>query len=454
MLGLVRSGDFRNGTPTTAPHAFGTPITLPEPQGNVNPQANSSLSSNPVTWAPSPAYFGNTVDLSLQTVAPIVVVAPGGTGATNINLTQLLGTPTPTLTYSGAPAGVTLAFAPNPDTGTSVCTITVGASVPSGKYMITIVGISGTEVDTTNLHLVVAGTSAPSNPIAFVGTGNTYDQVIGLNSTITLDYVSTAGNTLLLQLTCSNDEGAIGAVQSVVDSAGNEWTQINTNVSPTVDYQEMWGCSSAGAITSITVTVAGVSSPPVNYYTLFLGISEYSGVVSIGSSTQVSIEGGGFPTISQSLTAGGNWLVASFLSSQIVATNTATSGTLRYAVGLSGGGGFATSSGTTMTFKSGGFFIPTTVAPGQNIEWPGFSITFNSSSYTVATVPSPTTLTTVETLPTETGSGKQWAYNAQGSGNDLAMADTTASSAEDVTVTVSMGSINNYGAIAVELISV
>jgi hypothetical protein len=153
--GLVRSGSFRNGTPIVLPHVFGTPVALPEPYGNNEPQANSSLSSNPVTWAPTPNHFGNNVELSLQVVAPIVNVSPGGTGTTNINLTRLLGTPSPTLTYSGAPAGVTLAFAPNPDTGTSVCTVTVGASVPAGRYTITIVGTSGAEVDTTNLHLVV-----------------------------------------------------------------------------------------------------------------------------------------------------------------------------------------------------------------------------------------------------------------------------------------------------------
>jgi hypothetical protein len=153
--GKINSGDYRQGTPITAGHAVGTPVSLPMNFGNPEPQANASLNSNAVSWTPSPTQFGNTVGFSLQTVSPIVNVAPGGTGTTNINLTRLLGTPSPTLTYSGAPAGVTLAFAPNPDTGTSVCTVTVGASVPAGRYTITIVGTSGTEVDTTNLHLVV-----------------------------------------------------------------------------------------------------------------------------------------------------------------------------------------------------------------------------------------------------------------------------------------------------------
>jgi hypothetical protein len=153
--GSPRTGDFRTGTPVVIPHVFATPVLLPMNFGNPEPQANTSLNSNAVTWTKSPTQFGNTVGFSLQTVPPIVNVAPGGTGTTNINLTRLLGTPSPTLTYSGAPAGVTLAFAPNPDTGTSVCTITVGASVPAGRYTITIAGTAGTEVNYTDLHLAV-----------------------------------------------------------------------------------------------------------------------------------------------------------------------------------------------------------------------------------------------------------------------------------------------------------
>ena len=74
-LGLDRLGDFRHGTPiNTATHNFGNPVTIAaptghEPQpapigtGNIEPQADPTKNSNPVTWSPSPAHFGNPVIL-------------------------------------------------------------------------------------------------------------------------------------------------------------------------------------------------------------------------------------------------------------------------------------------------------------------------------------------------------------------------------------------------------
>lgn len=148
--GLVRSGDYRKGTPIQAGHIFGTPVNKPEPFGNVQPQSNTTMNSNPV-----PAHFGDQLAFSLQAVPPIVIVSRGSTGTTNIVKTDLLGSNSPTLTYSGAPAGVTVAFVPNPDTGTSVATVTVGASVPIGDYTITIIGTTATETENTYIHLVV-----------------------------------------------------------------------------------------------------------------------------------------------------------------------------------------------------------------------------------------------------------------------------------------------------------
>jgi hypothetical protein len=170
-LGKVSSGDFRKGTPIVLPHQFGTPVGSPEPQGNVIPQSNPTLDSNPVTWVPSPSHFGNKVGFSMQSVPPIVIIQQGGTGSVNVNLTDLLGGPyTVTLSFSGAPAGVAVSFAPNPATGTttSVAELTVAANVPTGKYTITITGVSGTETETTNIHLIVFNQSLPSNAFGFL----------------------------------------------------------------------------------------------------------------------------------------------------------------------------------------------------------------------------------------------------------------------------------------------
>src|ERR1700685_2681575 len=161
--GLACKGDFRNGTPIILPHEFGTPVTSTEPFGNVIPQSNAKLDSNPVDWTVGPTHFGNQVGYLLQSVPPIVIVAPGSTGTTDINLADLTGgVDSMTLTYNGAPAGVTVAFAPNPDTGTSVATLTVGAGVALGKYLIFVFGTAANgEIDLTQIQLVVAEGATP-----------------------------------------------------------------------------------------------------------------------------------------------------------------------------------------------------------------------------------------------------------------------------------------------------
>jgi hypothetical protein len=166
--GKVNSGDFRNGTPIVIPHQFGTPVGNPEPFGNVIPQSNPTLDSNPVTWVPTPSHFGNTVEFSLQSVPPIILIEAGGTGSVNINLTGLTDNPSATLSFSGAPSGVTITFAPNPDTGTSTAEITVAASVPIGKYTIEVDGAGAQENNHTNIHLVVFSSSLPSNAFGFL----------------------------------------------------------------------------------------------------------------------------------------------------------------------------------------------------------------------------------------------------------------------------------------------
>ena len=163
-LGLVKSGDFRSGTPLILPHNFGNLVTNPanEPFGNPEPQPNARMAGNPVTWLPSPVHFGNQVSFSLQVVPPVVVLSPGGTQTTDLNLTNLLGTNSAELMYFGEPAGVTLIFAPNPDTGTTIVTVSTDTTVPDGRYTITIVGtVASPNIEYVQLHLVVANPNLP-----------------------------------------------------------------------------------------------------------------------------------------------------------------------------------------------------------------------------------------------------------------------------------------------------
>ena len=154
--GLVRKGDFRNGTPITLPHTFGNPVGSPEPFGNNQPQSNATMNSNPVTWVPSPSHFGDQTGFSLQVDPKVSVITHGTAGTATVTVTRLGGfAGTVTLTSSGAPAGVTIAFAPNPTSTTSTATITVGASVPAGGYTVTVTGTSGTETESADIHLTV-----------------------------------------------------------------------------------------------------------------------------------------------------------------------------------------------------------------------------------------------------------------------------------------------------------
>lgn len=167
--GLVRSGDYRKGTPVVLPHQFGTPVAgSNQPFGNVNPQSNPTLNGNPVTWVPNPGHFGNQVGFLLQCVPPVTVIAPDSDGVVDINLTALLGQANSmTLTYTDAPVGVTVDFAPNPDTGTTIATIVVASSVPPGRYTILVIGTAGTEVDGVYIQLIVAAAVNP-NPADFL----------------------------------------------------------------------------------------------------------------------------------------------------------------------------------------------------------------------------------------------------------------------------------------------
>jgi hypothetical protein len=62
MLGINRSGDFRNGNPVTLPKTFGNAVDwTPSPSHFGNAVPSNGHEQNAVNWTLSPSHFGNTI---------------------------------------------------------------------------------------------------------------------------------------------------------------------------------------------------------------------------------------------------------------------------------------------------------------------------------------------------------------------------------------------------------
>jgi uncharacterized membrane protein len=129
--------------------AVGTyPITITGAGGGIQQTSAVNLT---VTAAPN-----FTISSSPTTVS----VVQGNQGASTITTTVSGGFSNPiTLSSTGAPAGTTVSFGPNPiaapGAGTASVTITVGSSTAVGTYLITITGAGGGIQHTSTVNLTV-----------------------------------------------------------------------------------------------------------------------------------------------------------------------------------------------------------------------------------------------------------------------------------------------------------
>lgn len=95
----------------------------------------------------------------LTASSPTLTVGPGSPGTTTITSTVLNGFDSAiTLSASGQPSGVTVAFSTNPiiGAGSSTATITVASTTALGKYNIKITGTSGSITEVVTIVLTVA----------------------------------------------------------------------------------------------------------------------------------------------------------------------------------------------------------------------------------------------------------------------------------------------------------
>lgn len=98
-----------------------------------------------------------TPDFSLSATPSSQTVVQGAATGYTLNITRTGGfTGGVTFSVSGLPSGATGSFSPNPATGaSSTLTVSTATTTPTGSFVVTITGVSGTLMRTTSVTLVV-----------------------------------------------------------------------------------------------------------------------------------------------------------------------------------------------------------------------------------------------------------------------------------------------------------
>lgn len=147
-------------------------------------------------------------------------IPPGGSGTSTITVTAVSGFTGVVVLSATSPAGISTSFNPPTVTnsGTSILTITVAASVAPGSYIITVKGTSGTTTATTTITVSVG---TPDFTIISIPTG-------------ILIYRGFQGASSINVTSVNNFAGTVTMTVSVVvhgtDSPGN--TAIRTSLDP------------------------------------------------------------------------------------------------------------------------------------------------------------------------------------------------------------------------------
>jgi len=216
------------------------------------------------------------------TQAALSIAQGGNTPTTTVNITRTNYTGAITLALSGAPAGVTGAFAGNPVAGnSSVLTITVGAAVAPGVYNLTVAGVGAQP------------TRAGNGPMLTLEDHSTPLQ-------LTVTAPSAGGNTTVSFAACTAADKAVwlayqdgnGAWTRVVGAA--DVYQFNITQSKGGLAYVLLGASSTSQISVLYFSQTELTAAPLNFCTETPSNRTVNGTVAnLGAGLQATISFGG-----------------------------------------------------------------------------------------------------------------------------------------------------------------
>jgi O-glycosyl hydrolase len=178
-----------SGLPVGVTASFATNPTTSTSVLTLTASSTATAGAATVTITGTSGSLSATTTIALTaTAAPSFTIAPsagtlsvpqGKTATDTITVTDTGGfTGSVTLSATGLPTGVTVAYGTNPTTGSSVLTFTASAAATVGASTVTVTGTSGTTTATTTIALTVVSstgsfTLAPSASTLSIAQGST-----------------------------------------------------------------------------------------------------------------------------------------------------------------------------------------------------------------------------------------------------------------------------------------
>jgi hypothetical protein len=230
-------------------------------QATFSNDSNSCRISHPVVGLA-------TNDFSISASPSSVSAVQGGSAQTTINTAVTNGSAqSVSLSLSGAPAGVSGAFAPTSvnSGGSSTLTLTVGSTVVAGSYSLTVTGTGTSATHTTGVTLTVT----PANDFSIGASPSSVSTAQGTSTQTTINTAVTTGSAQTVNLSLGGaPAGVSGAFAPSSVTAGGSSTLTLT-------------VGSAVSTGTYTLTVTGTGASVTHSTTVSLTVTLPPGAVGI-----------------------------------------------------------------------------------------------------------------------------------------------------------------------------
>jgi cellulose 1,4-beta-cellobiosidase len=209
-----------NPTTSTSVLTFTASATATVGQATVTVTGVSGTTTAATTITLTVVGSGFTLTPSASTLS----VTQGKTATDTITVTDTGGfTGSVTLTTTGLPSGVTVAYSTNPTTTTSVLTFTASATATVGQATVTITGVSGTTTAATTITLTVA----PAGGACTVDYAISPQNTSAFGATITIVNGPTAITSWTLTWTFANGQTVASLWNGIETQSGANVTVKN-----------------------------------------------------------------------------------------------------------------------------------------------------------------------------------------------------------------------------------